>query len=97
MIKDREYNAKEQRRIYEEQLERLRRARGPEARAKPLEIKLMLTDAERIVREFEEKGLSDQCLSDTLNYGVNKFFMHLDSNHLITEKNFKSQISKITN
>jgi hypothetical protein len=36
-------------------------------------------------------------LSDTLNYGVNKFFMHLDSNHLITEKNFKSQISKITN
>lgn len=59
MIKDREFNAKEQRRVYEEQLERLRRARGPEARAKPLEIKLMLTDAERIVREFEAKGLSD--------------------------------------
>jgi hypothetical protein len=41
--------------------------------------------------------MADQCLLDTLNYGFSKFFLVLDKNMHLPEKQFKQQISSITN
>jgi hypothetical protein len=49
------------------------------------------------VAEFEKKGFSDQCISDVIGYGINKFFVFLDSNQYLSEKIYKREISKITN
>lgn len=97
MIKDREKNAREQRAQYEQQVARMRRSRGQDWQPQPLDIKIMQTETEQIVRDFERKGLADQCLLDTLNYGVNKFFQLLDNNSYITDKRFRAEIATISN
>lgn len=59
IIKDKEANAKQQRKQYEEYVERVKRHKGRDYQVAPLELKLILTDSEKIVRDFEQKGLSD--------------------------------------
>jgi len=39
---------------------------------------LFQSEEEKFVKDFEAKGISDQSIADTLNYGAQKFFIFLD-------------------
>ena len=63
----------------------------------PFTIKYPKSDSEKGVAEFEKKGFADKCVSDVLGYGINLFFVFLDSNQYLSEKNYKREISRISN
>lgn len=96
MQKTKELTYREQRRLYEESVQRIRRHK-PEAAIRPLELKITLTDSERHVRDFEAQGIANQCMTETMGYAVSKFFCFLDQNHHITDSAIKQQISSISN
>jgi hypothetical protein len=58
MQKTKELTYREQRRLYEESVQRIRRHK-PEAAVRPLELKITLTDSERHVRDFEAQGIAN--------------------------------------
>lgn len=91
-----EQSAKEQRKHYEDYVARVKKY-NTNQNLQPFTIKYPKSDAEKGIAEFEKKGFSDQSVSDVLSYGINKFFVFLDSNQYLTEKSYKREISKISN
>lgn len=96
MQQQKEQSAKEQRRNYEDYAARVKKYKSDQ-KLVDFSIKYQKSDAEKGVAEFEKKGFSDQSVSDVLSYGINKFFVFLDSNQYLTEKSYKREISKISN
>lgn len=60
-------------------------------------MKVWLSETERTVMEFEQKGLAEQAVLDVIAYACNKFFLMLEHNQQISDKQFKQQISRISN